>query len=82
MQWIRSKVKDPIRVTNFTHDWKNGIALCALVEALVPGSCPRYDLLNPEQAIDNLNLALALIKKHLAIDSVSHAFIPLAIILL
>ncbi|XP_054164819.1 uncharacterized protein LOC128962470 [Oppia nitens] len=69
LQWIRSKLREPLVVNNFREDWKNGILLCALMEGVVPGSCPRYDLLNPEQEIENLNLGLSLIKKHLNIDS-------------
>ena len=71
LQWIKTKLKDPIYVNNFGEDWKDGIALCALMEGVVPGSCPRYDLLNPDNALDNLNLGLSLVKKHLNIDSVS-----------
>ncbi|CAG2117009.1 unnamed protein product [Medioppia subpectinata] len=69
LQWIRSKVKTSLFVRNFTEDWKDGILLCALIEAIVPGSCPRYDLLNSDTAMDNINLGLSLIKKHLNINT-------------
>ncbi|CAG2162110.1 unnamed protein product [Oppiella nova] len=69
LQWIRTKVRGPFFVTNFTEDWKDGILLCALIEGIVPGSCPRFDLLSADNEIDNINLGLALIKRHLNIDS-------------
>jgi len=71
LEWIRTKVKGPHSPTNFKEDWKNGITLCALIEGVVPGSCPRFDLLNPEQPINNIKLGLTLVKKYLKIESVS-----------
>ena len=75
MIWIKTKLKEPIHVTNFREDWRDGIALCALMEGVIPGSRSRYDLLNSENALDNLNLGLSLVKKHLNIDSVSFTLI-------
>lgn len=46
--------------------------MCALCEAMVPGSCPRYDVLNPNYPRNNIRLALNLIKVYLHINSVSH----------
>ncbi|CAM1299459.1 Uncharacterised protein g2430 [Pycnogonum litorale] len=45
-------------VTNFTSDWSNGILLCALAEGLSPGTFPRYDLLNPNNDEENIEMGL------------------------
>lgn len=52
---------------DFSKCWCDGILLCALIESLVPGSCPRYDLLNPDHKWDNVRLALKLIEKKIGI---------------
>ncbi len=63
-------MKAPHSPNNFNEDWKDGITLCALIEGVVPGSCPRFDLLNPEQSLNNIKLGLTLVKKYLNVDSV------------
>ncbi|XP_023215990.1 uncharacterized protein LOC111618667 isoform X1 [Centruroides sculpturatus] len=82
LEWVKDNVASNRRPSNtfrrfsecfyenpadFSNFWRDGILLCALVEALVPGSCPRYDLLNPEHKWDNARLALKLVEKKIGI---------------
>lgn len=71
LQWVQQMINSP-NVTNFKEDWRDGIVLCALLEALIPGSCPRHDLLHPKQEILNIELGLKLANMHLGIQSVRH----------
>ena len=72
LDWVRSRV-DKLEVENFSSSWRSGVLLCALVDSIVPGSCPRYDLLNEENRLGNSQLAVQLLEK-LNIKSVSGAF--------
>ncbi|XP_076322051.1 uncharacterized protein LOC143231390 [Tachypleus tridentatus] len=63
LEWVHSKIPNLQPPTNFTSCWKDGIMICALVEELVPGSCPRYDLLNAENSLANVKLGLKLVEQ-------------------
>lgn len=65
LEWLNDKLKAPFTPSNFTTDWCDGIRLCALCEVISPGSCPRYDLLNPNNAHNNIKLGLNLIQSYL-----------------
>lgn len=71
LEWIRSKIGNQKAPINFNDDWKDGVSLCALIESLCPQTCPRFDLLNSEQPLANLELGLSLVKRHFKIDPVS-----------
>ncbi|XP_028968311.1 uncharacterized protein LOC100907901 [Galendromus occidentalis] len=62
LDWVRSRV-DKIEIENFSSSWRSGVLLCALVDSIVPGSCPRYDLLNEENRLGNAQLAVQLLEK-------------------
>ncbi|UXI18960.1 Sel1 repeat-containing protein 1-like protein [Sarcoptes scabiei] len=68
-EWINSIVQAPYNnPRNFNKDWIDGIRLCAVCEAIEPGCCPRFDLLDPQQPLNNINLALCLVKNFLNIS--------------
>lgn len=67
LEWVCNKISCEIKPTDFSDSWKDGIFLCALIEGIVEGSCPRYDLLHHDQAESNLKLALHLIEKNIGI---------------
>lgn len=69
MSWVSSQVPKQYVEGNFPTCFKDGILLCALAEKLVPGACPRFDLLDGDQRSRNLKLALHLIEKHIKIKS-------------
>ncbi|XP_077538329.1 uncharacterized protein LOC144150845 isoform X4 [Haemaphysalis longicornis] len=64
LDWVRSRVKNYPVPDNFSSGWKDGILLCALLDSMYPGSCPRYDLLNADNCISNAQLAFFLLEKH------------------
>ncbi|OQR77958.1 hypothetical protein BIW11_06725 [Tropilaelaps mercedesae] len=63
LEWVRSRVGPRLEASDFGPSWRSGILLCALVESIAPGSCPRYDLLNEENRLANAQLAVQLIEK-------------------
>ncbi|XP_029822500.2 uncharacterized protein LOC8039013 isoform X3 [Ixodes scapularis] len=64
LEWVRTRVKNHPVPDNFSSGWKDGILLCALLDSMYPGSCPRYDLLNPDNCLSNAELAFFLLEKH------------------
>ena len=75
MTWVSSQVPEEYVVKEFPACFQNGVLLCALIEKIVPGACPRFDLLDPDQSLRNLKLAFHLIEKHFKIKSVSFCYI-------
>eukprot|EP00794_Sanderia_malayensis_P010826 gene10826-11978_t len=57
--WAQNTIPD-LRITNLTTDWNSGQAICALIEAIRPGSCPHYKQLKEEDSIENCGLGLKL----------------------
>ena len=46
------------QVKNFTKDWNDGTSIAALVDAMAPGLCPEYAIMNPENALENASHAM------------------------
>ena len=61
------------RVTNFTTDWNDGIALCSMVEAVAPGLCPEYGILDPADKIGNAQLGLDRAELGLGVEKIIEA---------
>lgn len=59
LKWIQNKIPD-VPVNNFTHDWNDGKAIGALVDALAPGLCPDWKSWKPEDNVKNVTEALQL----------------------
>lgn len=74
MSWVSSQVPEEYLAKDFPACFRNGVLLCALIEKIVPGACPRFDLLDPDQSLRNLKLALHLIEKFFKIKSVRFLF--------
>jgi filamin len=55
LRWVQSKIPEK-GVTNFTTSWKDGTALCELIEVLKPGTIPNAKQLSPANALDNATL--------------------------
>nr|XP_054751738.1 serine-rich adhesin for platelets-like [Lytechinus pictus] len=68
MNWLKTKLPSSVVVNDFRESWSNGVSLCALMEAVVPSTCPRYDLLKPESRVNNCRLGMTLIRKTLGIE--------------
>ena len=69
LEWVQSQIPS-VRVSNLGSSWSDGVSLCALVDAVCPGSCPRYDLLKPNHKVNNCRLGLKLATKYLGIPQV------------
>ncbi|XP_072020965.1 uncharacterized protein [Amphiura filiformis] len=66
IKWVQEQI--PARkIVDLNRSWSNGISLCALIETLVPDTCPRYDLLNPETRVNNCRLGMKLVQRGLGI---------------
>eukprot|EP01119_Soliformovum_irregulare_P005582 TRINITY_DN17323_c0_g1_i1.p1 TRINITY_DN17323_c0_g1~~TRINITY_DN17323_c0_g1_i1.p1 ORF type:complete len:494 (-),score=154.72 TRINITY_DN17323_c0_g1_i1:202-1620(-) len=52
LKWVRSKIPE-YDIKGFTKDWNDGKAICALVDALAPGTCKDHRSLNPGDALAN-----------------------------
>jgi glutaredoxin len=52
LKWVNSKIPE-YGISNFQKDWNDGRAICALVNALDPGSCPNHRSLNPQNGLEN-----------------------------
>lgn len=57
-------------VVDFKTSWTNGVALCALMEALVPGACPEWQRLKSYHKLNNIRLALRLANRYLTLPLV------------
>lgn len=64
IEWVKTRVKNYPVPDNFSSGWKDGILLCALLDSMYPGSCPRYDLLHADNSVSNAQLAFFLLEKH------------------
>ena len=74
LRWAR----EVISASSQSHDlpvdmgpsWRDGIALCQLVDSLCPGSCPDLNQLKPSQRLKNCRLGLRLASEFLQLPTV------------
>ena len=52
LKWVQTKIPDQ-RVKNFGSDWRTGIALCALNNAVFAGSCPDCQSMDARDKVNN-----------------------------
>ncbi|VDH93154.1 Hypothetical predicted protein [Mytilus galloprovincialis] len=64
--WIKTKIPDR-SVENFSSSWHDGISLCALLESVLPGSCPGYKNLKTHNRVNNCRLGIRLAQQYLKI---------------
>ncbi|KJH52733.1 hypothetical protein DICVIV_01077 [Dictyocaulus viviparus] len=74
LNWIRSKLPQGMPLTNFTSDWNDGVALGALVSALLPGDFPNWKQWTPANALENTQIAMQIAEDRLGIVPVSIQF--------
>jgi len=67
LEWIRSKIPE-YDIKNFTNNWNDGKAVCALVDAMLPGLIPDHRQLDPANAVDNASKGIDLGWDRLKID--------------
>ncbi|EYB84224.1 hypothetical protein Y032_0321g2425 [Ancylostoma ceylanicum] len=68
LNWIRSKLPSGMPLTNFTSDWNDGVAVGALVNALVPGAVMDWDQWTPENALENTQKAMQIAQERLGVE--------------
>lgn len=52
LEWVRSRIPE-YNIKNFTTDWNDGRAICALVNSLREGQIPNHWSMDPSNALDN-----------------------------
>lgn len=57
LEWIRGKIPNR-NVTNFTTDWKDGISLACLVNAVSEGQFPEHKDMTPTDPLTNVTRAM------------------------
>ena len=72
LAWINTQIPDQ-KVTNFTTDWNDGIALSALVDRIRPGLCPHYATLRRSEGLDNCQLGMDIAEEELGIPKLLEA---------
>ncbi len=70
LSWIRSQLPVDVPISNFTSDWNDGVALGALLEACVPGSCPDWRSWSPSESLANTTKAMNLAEECLGVEEV------------
>ena len=69
LAWVQAQIPDQ-NIKNFTKDWNDGVALCALVEHIEPGACPDYATLDREKKRENCSHGIKLADKKLGIAKI------------
>ena len=66
LAWVNAQIPDQ-NIKNFTTDWNDGVALCALVDHIEPGLCPNYSTLDRKENVENCSLGITLADKELGV---------------
>mmetsp|Transcript_27912 Transcript_27912/g.69999 ORF Transcript_27912/g.69999 Transcript_27912/m.69999 type:complete len:441 (+) Transcript_27912:99-1421(+) len=72
LRWVQSKIPE-YGITGFKKDWNDGRALCALTNAIAPGSCPEHKSLDVNKKEENCERGLALANAELNIPRLLEA---------
>lgn len=68
-EWVSRHVPSH-PVEDLQRDLTDGVVLCGLLEAVLPGVCPRYDLLSRSNPTANLRIASRLAAAFLGVKEV------------
>lgn len=66
LAWVNTQIPNQ-KVRNFTTDWNDGIALCALIDRIKPGVCPQHATLRSSDGLENCQLGMSLAEVELGI---------------
>ena len=72
LAWVNTQIPDQ-KIRNFTTDWNDGVALCALVDRIRPGACPQYATLDRANKVENCRLGMSLAEEKINIPSIMEA---------
>ena len=68
LSWINEQIPvHHLKVKNFSTDWCDGVALCALVNSIRPDLCPDFATLDRRQKENNCSLGIRLAESELGI---------------
>ena len=70
LTWIQKKLPNK-NIKNFTTDWKSGVNVAALVDAVNPGLCPEHATMDESMALENARLAMERAEEWLDIPQVT-----------
>jgi Calponin homology (CH) domain len=74
LQWVGEHLSDQSIIpipTDLGPSWRDGVALCYLINSVCPGSCPDATTLKPYHRVKNCRLALRLANQYLQLPLVS-----------
>ena len=66
LEWIQASLPTET-ITDFSSDWKDGQALCAMVFAFSPDSLPPADILETQSPVERTELAMSAAEKRLGV---------------
>ena len=69
LAWVNTQIPEQ-KIKNFTTNWNDGVALCALVDRVQPGVCPQYGTLDRSNKLSNCSLGMKLSEEKLNIPKV------------
>jgi len=69
LRWVQSKIPE-YNITNFKKDWNDGRAVCALTNAIAPGSFPGHRSLDPSKGRENCDSGIDAAYNNLAIPKI------------
>ena len=64
--WVNSRIPEP-HITNFSSDWKDGRALCALIDSFIPGHMPSAEEIMQNPPVQNVTKAMGFAKDRLGV---------------
>lgn len=71
LEWIRSKIPE-YDIKNFTKNWNDGRAICALTNAMKPGLIGDHQSKDPTDNYNNAKQGIDAAEKHLGVDPLVH----------
>ncbi len=66
LAWIHTQIPEQ-KIKNFTTDWNDGVALCALVNRVQPGLIPHFATLSRSNKLENCSLGMKVAESKLEI---------------
>ena len=66
LRWVKATIPN-MKISNFSSDWSNGLALAAILEACYPGMFPEWNQLKPEEGTSNVTQVFAIVKARLGV---------------
>lgn len=66
LEWVRDRIP-AYDIKGWKRDWNDGRAVCALVDALLPATCPGHQGMDAHQKLDNCARGIRLAQERLAV---------------